>query len=179
MSTKPLFIIPATTPAYQSYAQRMIQSARDCGWDANFLVLEEPDNFRGRFVKTTFAKYIPLSHTSQVILLDADTLATGPLDIPKVEGDVAAVQLLASSPHITKYFRSRHPKGHIFDTFILVFPDIKAAHKVSECWHASWLSKTGMDMPAFNNSTHLFECDTLPYGGSRKQPTPYLQHLVK
>jgi len=175
----PLFIVPATTTTYQAYARRLIQSAKDCSWNADFLVLEESDDFRGRFIKTSFAKHLSPDQKSQVILIDADTLATGPLDLPKVAGDVAALRLCANLKHLERLFPSRHPEHHVFDTFMLVFPNVESASKVSEIWHAAWLKMPGLDMPAFNQSTHLFACESLPFSGTRSQPTPYLKHLVK
>jgi hypothetical protein len=173
-----LIIVTATNLRYQKMAERFLASAKHFAWDADFLILTDDDGYNGRYTKTSFAKHIPNCCTSRILLIDADCLATGPLEIPDVTGDVAAVALFGKDHVIAPMLNSQHADGNVYDTFFLVFPNATSAALVSECWHEAWLKRPGMDMPAFNAAGGNFQCEHIPKS-TRPTPTHYLRHLVK
>lgn len=174
---RPIFVIPAVGALYQSFAKRLVESTAAYGWDADFMLLDKEDDRRGRHNKTSFADALP-DRASPIVLLDADCVATGPLALPEVSADVAAVRIARGGTPAAMVLNQANPFRDVFDTFMLVFPCLRSAKLVSAAWHAAWLPRGGMDMPAFNSALGAFSCQPID-GGTRSHPTSYIRHLVK
>jgi hypothetical protein len=168
------FIIPAHGPRYSCMAARMRDSAVAHGWKGEFIIAgdDSADSF-GRDAKTGFGRYLSDDMEGPVVLMDADMIATGPLELP-VSDQISAIWM---------------DEMHWHDTFFTIFPSVEVARRFSAAWnalwHKTWIFMRGRDDSSplsdgrsFNLTLEKFPRRRLDTP-NRSQPFPTLRHLIR
>jgi hypothetical protein len=167
------FVVPATGKRYLRLAEALRSSAQQHGWSGEFLLLTENglDSF-GRDTKTGFGQFLPDDTEGPVVLMDADMLATGTLDVNPVPGTVSAIWMSDRT---------------WFDSFFTVFPTAKLAKEFSEQWNTRWRktwnqmhkdkNRACNDAFSFNITMAAFPQHRLSLT-NRLRPFPWLKHLI-
>lgn len=131
-----IFITTAAGEKHKGLAKDLAVSFEKWGWPKLIIGTDETHPeldtlWKGRGLKTQFAKLIPDNYSGPVCFVDADCVAIGPYpgDPPTPEGGMSGLLLQ----------RLKMPDGvgrmNFFSSCFMVFPNVEIARDISEKWH--------------------------------------------
>ncbi len=172
-------VIPAIGARYLDMALAFRESMTAHGWDTSCIILSdisapgctavESADPRGKDVKTGFARHLPPGLEGEVILADADMLATGPMPDFGGPGEVRSVRLWS--------FRSPRSGEPVYDSFLTWFDSAATARRFGALWGGEWgRLRPHTDVPAYNVAARYVGMAAFP-SRSVTHPFPGLEHL--
>lgn len=176
-----IFVTTATGPKYVAMAERLKESFQEYSWPR--LIVAHGEDYpeldtlwKGRGLKSQFAKLIPDDYQGPVAFVDCDCLAAGPYTGDPVVGPGQVACLISRTKWAPNTGRQLH---RVWSPF-LAFPNVDTAKMVSAGWYNELVAERPVmsDEPALNRVLRDSLVDVVPTGGSFNEPLPNLKHLA-